>query len=296
MKTPAGCCGRAGCGGRGEEPPAPHAEGGTFAVVIDQDPLERLVHVVGLARDMLRHEPDPGADCRLNLVGTDITTSRYRLLLISREPLKRYRIGFLDRPSDWSAALPLRSTPFPKQVRLYEHDGRVELEIDVGLLLETMSFVPGQEEPDWTLIPAHACHYLLRFGPRHARVVSTGHDEQWLPDLFSVVERRDRGEKLGDLRIPLVTVLRPAKVAAVRFGIAKERREVRNAHDIEGAADPRVVVCGDRQRHVAAVTAARHEDARRVQLRLPSDPVEQRADVAHRILAQQPIIQFEERL
>src|ERR1043165_1784475 len=50
------------------------------------------------------------------------------------------------------------------------------------------------------------------------------------------------------------------------------------------------------ERHVAAIAPAHDHDSVRVEVRLLLDPVEERADVLHRVLALESVVELEERL
>ena len=66
---------------------------------------------------------------------------------------------------------------------------------------------------------------------------------------------------------------------------------MRDADHVDAGADAVAVMHQRRQHHVAAVAAADHADARAVEFRLLRDPVEQGADVLHRILALLGVVQ-----
>ncbi len=131
---------------------------------------------------------------------------------------------------------------------------------------------------------------------RHARIVAASHDEHGFGDLVRVIERRDFFEKLADLRIALVTVLHAAQIAAVRGRPLEKAHEVGNAHHVHGAADPAVEMERRGQRHVAAITAAGDQDALGIEPRVAGNPVKQRADVLHRVLALESVIERQKRL
>ncbi|HRD51386.1 MAG TPA: Gfo/Idh/MocA family oxidoreductase [Flavobacteriales bacterium] len=90
--------------------------------------------------------------------------------------------------------------------------------------------------------------------------------------------------------------LGPAQVAAVVLRVLEEGVEVADAHHIERAADAISVVDAYGQGHITAVAAPGHHHPIGVKVRLLSDPIEQRADVLHALLALVPVVQVEEGL
>src|SRR5690606_8606635 len=184
-------------------------------------------------------------------------------------------------------SLAVQQVPLPEQ-----HRCRAEV-IAVGLLREAVALVVEHQEPRRVAAVADRGEDLLGLGVGHARVVPALGDEQRRLDAVGVVERRDVLEERRDLRIALVAVFGPAQVAAVALGIAQEGGEVGDADDVDAGADAVGVVHQRRQHHVAAVAAAGDAHAARIQLRLCRDPVQQGADVLHRILPQQPVVELQ---
>ena len=154
-----------------------------------------------------------------------------------------------------------------------------------------MAFVPGHQVPDVAAVVAHDVQHLLRFGDRHARVVQPLDDEQRLGDPLGVVQRRDALQEGVHVRIALVAILHPAQVAAVVLGVGQEGDEVGDADDVDAAQQPVAIVGHGRQHHIAAVGAAIDHHAVGVQVGPGGDPVQQRADVAHRILPLEAVVQ-----
>src|SRR5688572_25169041 len=95
------------------------------------------------------------------------------------------------RPPASSRALEATSghRPLTKQVLAHEHDRRVELEIGVALLAESVTFIGGHEVPHGTSVLLDLRHHLLRLGARHPGIVAALHDEERLGDLSRIVQR-----------------------------------------------------------------------------------------------------------
>ena len=110
---------------------------------------------------------------------------------------------------------------------------------------------------------------------------------------MGVVERRNAVVEGLDLGNALVAVFGTAQVAAVVLGVLEEGAEVRDADHVDAGADAFGVVDHRRQHHVAAVAAAHNAHAVGVEFGPAADPVEQGADVLHRVLAQQAVVQLQ---
>ena len=103
---------------------------------------------------------------------------------------------------------------------------------------------------------------LNRLAGRHARVVDALDDQQRRLDAVEVRRRRELLQRVGVLLG--IAVLAGAERAAVRRGVLKERREVRDADDghagVVGAREHRHA----HEHRVAAVAAAGDRDLRRL--------------------------------
>ena len=124
----------------------------------------------------------------------------------------------------------------------------------------------------------------------HARVVLTLDDEHRYIDLVDVVHRANALEVCAHLRITLVAVLHPPKIASVVLGVFEKGHEARDSYDVHRCLETIAVVYRAGQHHVAAVAAAEHGNAISVEVGLRSDPVEQCTYIAHRVFALKAIV------
>jgi hypothetical protein len=71
----------------------------------------------------------------------------------------------------------------------YELNRRVELEIEVALSREAVTFILAEEQPDGNLLGPRGIDDLMRFRDRYARVVLAVDDEHRVRD---VLDQRHR--------------------------------------------------------------------------------------------------------
>ncbi len=105
-----------------------------------------------------------------------------------------------------------------------------------------------------------------------------------------------RVRNVRHLRNALVAVLGAAIVGPGGIGLLEIGDEVRDRGSGQRAPQPIAVGLGHRVRHEAAVADTGDHHAVLVERRLLRDPVEQRADVLHRILPLGPVVHTPERL
>ena len=80
----------------------------------------------------------------------------------------------------------------------------------------------------------------------------------------------------------------------VTGGVGEEGDEVADADHVDAAGKAVAVVHQRCQRHVATVGATHRHHAAAVEVGLQADPYQQRADIAHGVLAQAAVIQPQE--
>src|SRR5688572_32825834 len=186
---------------------------------------------------------------------------------------------------------PGRSSPggaarsLPEQILLPEHHRRPEQIILVLLLGEAVALVLADQIPDVGAARPDRFHYLVGLRFRNPRVIGPLDDIERRANLADPAERRDL-EQLGALfGVALVAIFGSAQVAAIALRVLEEADEVGDGDVAQSALeagrveDPRGVA------HVAAVASAGDRHPLRVEARIADQPVEERADVADRILA-----------
>src|SRR5439155_13336435 len=119
--------------------------------------------------------------------------------------------------------------------------------------------------------------------------------KKWFRDFLCVIQSRDFLVKLGHLWIALIAVLGPAKVAAIALRVFQERCQVRDADDVQGAANAVSIIPRYLKRHKPAVRTARHHYPGWVQFSPRRDPGEQARNVFVGIFALKAVVQFYER-
>ena len=77
-----------------------------------------------------------------------------------------------------------------EQVFLQEGDGRIELEIAIGLLLITVPFVLGDHIPYRSSVPLEGCHDLIGFAHGNAKLDRLTPSVKDLCSLLELFEKR----------------------------------------------------------------------------------------------------------
>src|SRR5215469_2707939 len=108
-----------------------------------------------------------------------------------------------------------------QQIRLHEHDCRIELKVLILLLRESMALVLRFEIPKRSTVALQLVSHLARLAHRNSRIVCTCDYKCRLGDLRRVIHRRDAFHELTHLWIALITVLNTTKVASIWFGVLK---------------------------------------------------------------------------
>src|SRR5215470_3969394 len=183
-----------------------------------------------------------------------------------------------------------------QQIRLHEHNRRIELKVLVLLLRKSVTFILRFEIPKWSSVPLQLVGHLPRLAHRHSRIVRPGHHKRRLSNLRSVVHRRNAFHELTHLRIALVAILHAPQIATIWLRMFEQRDQIAWTNYRQLAAELVFIERSDRPGHMTAVAAACDHNVAAIEFRTLLDPIDQRSNVFVSSLTQKSVIKLDEAL
>src|SRR6185295_12047328 len=100
-----------------------------------------------------------------------------------------------------------------------------------------MAFVIANEVPTRNAVRLDRRGDLVTFADRHARIVLPGDNQDWLGQILDAIHGRDALLVFAHGRIPLISILGAAEVAAVRLRVLEKGDQIGNTDDVDRTAN-----------------------------------------------------------